>query len=258
MKGYLTPKETNVIARLTYEKISTVTLAQFDQFFSYPPAARSKLIYRLVKKGILTPIKRGVYIFSPLESGPAGRNINEFLVPPLLFPKGNYYVGYGTMFNYYGFTDQLYQDMDILNTTLQRKKTIGGILFRLIKVAPKRLYGLEKIQIKNSEVVVSDKERTLVDMIYYSSPVGGLKNAFAIIQETVKKKKVSREKFIRYTCTFPAASTRKRIGFILDEMGVPGLGKLRNSINPDSLIPLYGKSRKGTINKKWGVIIDAA
>ncbi len=260
MKGYITPKEAEVIARLTYEKISVISIAQFDEFFSFPPPVRSQLIYRLAKKSILTPIKKGIYIFSPLESGPSGRNINEFLVPSLFFPKGNYYIGYGTMFNYYGFTDQLYQEMNILNTTRQKKRTIRGVLFKMIKVSSKRIYGLEKIKIKNSEVIVSDKERTLVDMAYYSAPVGGLQKAFEIIKDMIKRKTINREKFIRYACLFPLASTRKRIGFILEEIGINSseLRDLRRSINAKSLISLFGKSRKGKIDKTWGIIEDAA
>ncbi|MCK5612562.1 hypothetical protein KAR91_62400 [Candidatus Pacearchaeota archaeon] len=260
MKGYITPKEAEVIARLTYEKISVITIAQFDELFNFQPAIRSRLIYRLAKKGILTPIKRGIYIFSPLESGPSGRNINEFLVPSLLFPKGNYYIGYGTMFNYYSFTDQIYQEMNIVNTTRQKKRAIGGLLFKMIKVSPKRMYGFEKIKIKNSEVIVSDKERTLVDMVYYPAPVGGLQKAFEIIKDIIKRKAINRKKFIRYACLFPIASARKRIGFILEESGIKSseLKDLRKSINTKSLIPLCGKSRKGKINKSWGIIEDAA
>ena len=175
---YINPREREVVARLTYEKVSIITKEQFDKYFNFPKRVKEKTLFRLKKKGILTAIKRGVYFYSPLESGPAGSSINEFLVPSVFFPKGNYYVGYSIMYNYYGFTDQIFQTMYVLNTSLQREKIIGNMRFKMIKISARRMYGFEKIKIKDTEVVVSDKERTLVDMLYFSGPVGGLKGAF--------------------------------------------------------------------------------
>lgn len=191
---YLGPKETEVIARLSYEKVSLITREQLEKWFKFNKALLDQIIFRLKKKGILTAIKRGVYFYSPLEAGPAGSNINEFFIPPVFFPKGNYYIGYATMYNYYGFTDQLFQVMYILNTSLQRDKTIGNMQFKMVKISPKRMYGLERIRIKDTEVIVSNKERTLVDLIYTPQPVGGLKRAFEIFKEQIESKKIDTDK----------------------------------------------------------------
>ena len=60
---YLGPKETKVIARLSYEKATLITIEQFDRWFEFEPALRKQIIFRLKKKGILTAIKRGVYFY---------------------------------------------------------------------------------------------------------------------------------------------------------------------------------------------------
>lgn len=258
---YLTQKETEVISRLSYEKVSIVTREQFDRWFNFSPNARDKAIFRLNRKGIFKTISKGIYFFSPLDSGPAGSNINEFLIPPILFPEGNYYVGYSTMYNYYGFTEQISQAMYILNTAVQRQKLVGNILFKLVRISPKRMYGIEKIAIQNSEVVVSDRERTLVDLIYFPDPVGGFKRAFEVLKSQVEEQKIDIKKLIRYAVLFPSVSTRKRIGFMLDDCAVSdtALAPLQKTIAQTSLWQLYGsKSRKGTINNKWKVIIDVA
>jgi len=257
---YLGPREIEVIARLSYEKASLITKEQFDKWFKFNKTLREQVIFRLKKKGILTAIKRGVYFYSPLESGPAGSNINEFLIPAVFFPNGNYYIGYATMFNYYGFSDQLFQIMYILNTSLQKDKTIGNMRFKMIKVPANRMYGLDKIKIKDIEVIVSDKERTLVDLIYAPQPVGGLKKAFEILKEQIEAKRIDIAKFIRYTLKFPNITTRKRIGFTLEQAGLSDktLEPLLKSVKKTSLVTLYpSKSRKGRINKKWMLIENA-
>lgn len=258
---YLGPKETDVIARLSYEKISVITKEQFDKMFAFEPQTRKQLIFRLTKKGILKTLNRGVYFYSPLEAGAAGQNINEFLIPPIFFPRGNYYIGYSTMYNYYGFTDQIFQVMYVLNSSFQKEKTIYNMRLKMLKISPKRMYGLKKIKIKNTDIIVSDKERTLVDLIYFPQPVGGLKNAFEILKEQTKDNKIDLEKFIKYLLKFPSLSTIKRVGFVLEQCGVPNryLKPIMEKAQKTSLISLYdSKSRKGKINKTWMVIENAS
>lgn len=260
MKKYLGPKETEVVARLSYEKITVITRQQFENLFKFDNALTNQIIFRLRKKGILKSIKKGVYFYSPLESGPAGSNINEFLIPSLLYPRGNYYIGYSTMYNYYGFTDQIFQVMYVLNTTKQYEKIIGNVRFKMIKISPERMYGLKKIRINDVDIIVSDKERTLVDLIYFSNPVGGLQKAFEILKDQVEKNKINIRRFIEYASRFSILSTRKRIGFILDEYGLNDrkLAPLLKSIRKTSLGTLYNlKSRRGRINKKWRIIQNA-
>jgi predicted transcriptional regulator of viral defense system len=258
---YISPREREVIARLSYEKTAIITQEQFNKYFRFPRKVKEKIVFRLKKKGILIALKRGVYFYSPLESGPAGSSINEFLVPPVFFPKGNYYIGYSTMYNYYGFTDQLFQTMYILNTSLQREKTIGNMRFKMIKISAKRMYGFEKIKIRDTEVIVSDKERTLVDMFYFPEPIGGLKRVFEILNEQVKDRRVAVVRLIKYTVKFSNVSTRKRIGFALEKTGLSDktLEPLFKSVRKTSLVTLYpSKSRKGKINRKWMVIENAS
>ena len=161
----LGPIETNIVARLTYEKKTIVTTGDLDQLFKLSPEDRKQVVFRLKKKKILTPIKRGVYAFSPLESGPEGTGIDELLIPSLFFPQKNYYIGYSTMFNYYGFTEQLFQTVYVLNTTMRMERIICGISYKFIKVPENRIYGQEVIKVKDTDVVVSSKERTLIDLL---------------------------------------------------------------------------------------------
>jgi len=75
------------VARLTYEKKTIVTIKDLDQLFKLSPESRKQIVFRLKRKKILTPVKRGAYVFSPLESGPEGTGVDELLIPPLFFPQ---------------------------------------------------------------------------------------------------------------------------------------------------------------------------
>ena len=253
----LGPIETNVVARLTYEKKLIVTAGELDQFFKLSPDDRKQLVFRLKRKKILTPIKRGAYAFSPLEAGPEGTGIDELLIPPLFFPQKNYYVGYSTLFNYHGFTEQLFQTVYVLNTTLCMEKIICGISYKFIRVPENRIYGQEMIKVKDTDVHVSSKERTLIDLLYFNKPVGGINSAVQIFKQIIGEKKCDIKKLVEYAARFPNITTRKRIGLILDELGIAGsvLRPLIKSVEKTAISSL-SESRKGTLNKKWRVIVN--
>lgn len=251
-------KEIEVISRLSYEKKRIVTKEDLNVFFKFDDIGRNKIVCQLKKKGVFSTIKRGVYVFSPLEYGEGGAAINEMLIPPQFFPQNNYYIGYSTMYNYYNFMDQLFQVVYVLNTSLQqKKKKICGIMFNFLRIQESRMYGLEKISIEGREVVISSLERTLVDLVYFNNPVGGIKSALEILKCELKKDRCDVKKFIRLAVKFPNIKTRKRIGILLEEMGYcdSDLALLVKSVE-DTAISSFTGSYKGKLNKKWRVIIN--
>jgi len=253
----LSKTEVEIVARLTYEKKDIVTAKELGSFLPADFPYRNQLVYSLKKKRVLIPIKNGVYIFVPLESVPTGRRVNEFLIPMVFCPKNDYYIGYSTMFNYYSFTDQQFQTVYVLNSRISCERTIAGITFKFIKITPQRMYGQEMISIKGKEVVVSSKERTLVDLIDYNKPVGGIEAAADILKRFVEEKKCDVKKLIDYTVEFPKIKIRKRIGLILEKAGVGDvlLKPLEKSVEKTSLIS-FTSNRKGTINEKWRSIVS--
>ncbi|OVE73600.1 hypothetical protein BVX93_01195, partial [bacterium B13(2017)] len=206
-------KEAELVARLTFEEKDIVTAQELDTFLPDDFFYRKQLVYNLKKKKILIPIKRGVYIFVPLEAVPTGRRVSEFLIASVFFPKNNYYyIGYSTMFNYYGFTDQQFQIVYVLNTIRCMKKTIAGVSYKFVKIPSDRFYGLEKIIIKNKKIIVSTKERTLIDLIYFNKPVGGIERAAEILRRFALEKKCNVKKLIDYSVNFTCIKTKKIIG----------------------------------------------
>jgi len=257
--GRLGPLETEVIARLTFEKKTIVTGLELDGLFKFSPVERAKIVSRLKKKNILSPIKRGVYLFSPLDAGPLGRGIDELLIPPVYCPRNNYYVGYSTLFNYYGFSEQMFQTVYVLNTSFAKEKTIGGMSFKFLKISQERLYGRKQIDIKGTQVFISDKERTLIDLLYFNKPVGGILPATEIFRSVVKKGGCDVKKIIDYASRFPNVTLRKRIGVLLEGLAVREslLRPLAKTVS-GSVMSSFGKFRRGTLNKKWRVMIDAS
>ena len=253
----LTQIEAEIIARLSYEEKDIVTAKELDSYLPSDFQYRRKLVYSLKKKRVLIPIKNGVYIFVPLDAIPTGRRVSEFFIPSTFFPKNDYYIGYSTMFNYYNFTDQQFQTIHVFNPRISKARTIAGLFFKFIKISPKKMYGLEKIIIKGKEVIVSSKERTLIDLVYYNKSVGGMNEAIDILKRFIEEGKCDVKKLINFSVRFPEIKTRKRIGLALEKIGVSEffLKPLAKSVEKTSLISFLD-NRRGKINKKWRAIID--
>jgi predicted transcriptional regulator of viral defense system len=255
----LGPKEAELVARLAYEKKRIVTAEEIAGFLPSDFKYRSQFIFNLKQKSILTPIKRGVYVFTPLELVPSGPRINELLIPPIFFPQKAYYIGYSTMFNYYGFTDQLFQTVYVLNTSFVRERNILGVSYKFLKVSENRIYGIEIINLDDTKVQISSKERTLIDLIYFNKPVGGIARAVDIFTRIVGEKGFDLKKLIKYASRFPIAAVRKRIGVVLESLGLEEsvLRPLITSVEKTAISSLTN-SRKGTLNKTWRVIVDTS
>lgn len=253
----LGPKEAEFVARLTYEKKTIVSVKDIDAFLPSDYKYRNQFLYSLKKKKILTPIKRGFYVFAPIETLKSGIRVNELLIPSVFFPRNNYYIGYSTIFNYYGFTEQLFQTVYVLNTSLSEKRVICSITYNFIKVSDNRMYGIDTIIIQGTEVLISSKERTLIDLIYFNKPIGGISAAVEILKKIIVQKGCDINKLIEFTARFPNATVRKRIGTILEGMGTPkaALRPLVKSVENTAISSLTG-TRKGTLNKTWRVIVN--
>jgi predicted transcriptional regulator of viral defense system len=161
------------------------------------------------------------------------------------------------MFNFYGFTEQLPQTTFIINTSLSSTKIINNLTYKFIKVKEKFMYGIIEKQMSGGIINISDKERTMMDMIFQCNFVGGLSVAMEKVKTIIKDNDCDIKKLVDYAIKFPVLKVRKTIGIILDEAEIAEeiSNPLYESIQNTSLISLnWNLQRTGTVNKKWRAI----
>jgi predicted transcriptional regulator of viral defense system len=252
----LSKDEVYLISRAEFEKQKLITTRFAQKLFPDKNKA-SRVLAFLTKKGRLTRIEKGKYILVPIKAPNQQWMPNEFVVADLWMGATPYYIGYFTMYNYWGFTEQIPRTIFILNTVKSCKKEISGIRYEAVKIDSKKYFGIEKIKVEDQEVCISDKERTLVDFAY--NPLGSTRNFEVALQDNLNN--IDIEKFIRYLIKFPVISTRKRAGFSLEKLGCRNkmLEPLRKSIGEKRVLVFldpYGQARTGKINKEWKIIVN--
>lgn len=250
--------EIELISRLEYEGVKVLSRRYLLELYENDAQKVDYLLSDLAKKGRLKQLARTKYLVVPIKAPYQEWGENEFIIADALMDGKDYYIGYNNMFNFYGFTQQISQTTFILNTRSSKRKTIDAKMYKFIKVSKNKLYGLTVLEVDGTNVSISDKERTLVDLIYYFKPLGSIKEALMVMKSEIKR--IDLDKLIIYAARFPNIATRKRIGYSLSNSRIEDdvLEPLVNSIpKNDTLTPLYEpRSRRGKIDKKWKLIVS--
>jgi len=257
-KGYseLSKDAVYLLSRSEFEKQKVITTKYAVKVLgSYRKA--TSMLGALAKRNRLIQLRRGRYLIVPLKAPNQLWMPNEYVIASLWMDEIPYYIGYSSMYNYWGFTEQIPQSVTVLNTMKEWIRNIKNIKYVAVKVSSRKMYGIKKTKIDEEDISISDKERTLVDFIF--KPMGSWENVQAVINEQIGK--IDLPKFIRYLIKFPVVAVRKRAGVMLEKAGVSpkDLTKLKKSIGAKNTYVIFNpfiKSRKGKVDQDWKVIIN--
>jgi len=223
-----------------------------------------KLLSRLCLSGLIIRVKRGIYLIPP-RIPPGGMwGPGEHLILFELMKAWNnglYQICGPVTFHLYGFTDQVPNRVYVYNNRIYGDRQIGGTSFSFIKTTDERLGGIDKIETPDGvPAIFSSKARTLVDAVYDWSRFNTLPSAYEWIEASIEKDKKLMQKLAKLTLQFGNQGTIRRIGYLLDTLGLSSVWKKRlkeNLISSSSVIPwIPGKPTKGSVDKEWGLIIN--
>jgi len=175
--------------------------------------------------------------------------------------QGRYQICGPTAFNFYRLDDQIPSVTYLYNNRISGKRSIGSLAFQFIKVADERLGAVNAVRTRdNIEMFYSSKVRTLMDSVYDWSRFNSLPRGYEWIKGEVRNEPELASKLIEVTAEYGNKSTMRRIGYLLDTLvrNPKMLSWLQRQLNTSSsLVPwIPGRSAKGTINRKWGIIIN--
>ncbi len=252
----LSKDELYLISRAEFEKRKIITSDFVRKIFNdYKKAVN--ILDKLTQKGRLLQIEKGKYFIVPIKAPNQLWTPNEFITAKYWMGNILYYIGYFTMYNYWGLIDQIPQTVYVLNTEKSRAKVIGNINFKAVKIIKEKYYGVKEIKIEDEYVNISDKERTLVDFIY--NPPVSFENMKNVLRENIRQ--IDLEKFINYLIKFPIKSVAKRAGYLMENYGCSTklIDKLKKNLGKENTYIVLNpadQSRKGKLNKDWELIIN--
>lgn len=201
------------------------------------------------KEGWISRLKRGLYALSS-ESG-LGPAPHEFEIAMALVQPSA--ISHWTALHYHQLTQQIPNKIfALIPTGTAIARSLPKDRYHYVQIKPEYYFGIEKIWLEQSQIQMTDKERTLLDGLHSPQYCGDFQEvlyAFKMANENVNL-----DKLIDYSLLLDDAIS-KRLGWVLEALGH----------NDTQLTRLLDRSIKGyrkldpsqplqgPCNKKWKI-----
>lgn len=222
-----------------------------------------ELLSRMARAGMIAKVRNGLYLFpAKLPLGGVWTPEEATAINAIMADKqARYQITGPNAFNRYGYDEQIPARVYIYNDAISGDRSVGRTELTLIKVSPERLGETEQVETPSGETLVySSRVRTLVDAVYDWARFDSLPRAYAWIRRDIEAGRIRPTDLCQATIRFGNLGTTRRIGALLEQMGVQesALERLERKLTPSTAkIPLVpGRPLCGTLLKRWGVVIN--
>ena len=196
---------------------------------------------------------------------------DALVVGSLLAPEGA--AAYGTAMRWWGWTPG-----DAVNKgtggfrgpgspmsfiTPKRKQAMRlellGVRFELVLIKPERMFGADLLGEPGSRIRVTDRERTVVDMLDRSDLCGGVP-ATAVALEGAWPA-VDRERLTGYLERFAGGTVPRRLGYLVESLGLlppddPLLRRWRTLLGAGYSLLERGGPAEGPFVRRWRLRVN--
>ncbi len=225
------------------------------------PRSRRFLAY-LNERKWLVRIRRGLYTTVPLDAlKPADWREEPWIIASKIFTPA-FYIGGWSACEHWGLTEQIFREIVIITTRKLRKRRIEvqGSPFFTKRTNKRKIFGTKSIWRDQIPVQVSDPTRTIVDILDDPFVGGGIRHVVDVLANYIQSEYRNDSLLIEYTNRLGNRSVFKRLGYLIEVIGlsapiltsacINGMSKGTSLLDPN--LPL-----KGRILKRWNLRINA-
>ena len=207
-------------------------------------------LLRLENRGIIERIEKGKYLIIPLGAEKGKYTLHEFVIGSTLIEP--YSIAYWSALNYYGFTEQIPTTV-FLQTTARKKNQdikVFGVKYQVVKVKKEKVFGIRKEWIEETQINITDKEKTIIDCLDKPQYCGGVIE----VAKALKNNKFDRKKLKNYAQRIGNSGVLRRLGYLCELLNIkiklPKLN-IRNYLLLDPTMP-----EKIPKSAKWRLLIN--
>ncbi|MCK4327897.1 MAG: hypothetical protein KAW41_05540 [Candidatus Diapherotrites archaeon] len=243
-----------LVSRLEREGKAVVSMADVRKIVGGKKRVARDLMHRLTKGGWFDRLERDKYVLIPTKAGEEGWWEHQWLIVPNLVSP--YYVSYVSAMNFWGFTEQI--PISVYVATTKQKKDITrfhGVDYKFVTLSKHKFFGWEEVELKGGPAInMASKEKTVVDC--FDKPQYSLGVAECAKALYFARREINAKKLCEYALKMRNKTLVKRLGYVMDKLGVRPTKPLHEAIKRDTTaVPLSTfAERRGGIDKKWKVI----
>lgn len=168
-------------------------------------------------------------------------------------------IAYWSALNHHGMTEQLPRIVFIATNHPVRHppEEILGVTFKIISLQPLKFFGIIQDWIDDRLFCITDKEKTIIDGLDLPKYIGGVGEIVKALTRTWTE--LDEAKLIDYATKIGNTAVTKRLGFLMEELGLGNPEALQKSaslsrgFSPlDPTLPRQGKH-----NRRWNLLINS-
>jgi predicted transcriptional regulator of viral defense system len=212
----LSSQESKVVLALSEQGRRETTREDIIRLLGTSPQAADHVIRSLRRKGWLERGGWGKYLLIPPDRGwqALGESNLLALASSIASP---YYFGFATAEAHYGLTTQLRSTIFLVTPQHVRPKEIQGTKIRIVKVTPRRFFGFGAVDVFGYPVMMSDREKTVLDCIDRPALAGGIGETATILAAATRR--FDWEKVASYLKQIASVTLVRRLGWLADHTG---------------------------------------
>jgi len=181
----------------------------------------TRMLSEMVRQGMLHKVFRDTYLIVPFNADSESYVPDGHLVAKYIMQNKEYYIGYASAMKIHGLTLQS-GTREYVVTKRQMKPSIRiyrGITYQFIHHDTTRFFGFSSLWINKSEqAMVSDLERTIVDVATKPQLCGGIVEVGNAIFQA--KERIEHDKLFYYFSRNNSLVAKKRFLFLADLLGL--------------------------------------
>lgn len=262
-RGGLSSQVSTALSELAAKGGRVFPLASFAHALGHTRVRASKLLHQLQRSGWVIRLAQGKYLMVPLEAGPRSAWSEDSLVVAshLAAPAA---VAYWSACHHWNWTEQV--PRTIFVQTTQRVKaasrTVLGVRYRFVRVQSGKFFGTIARTVGNGQIMVTQREKTLVDALDRPDLCGGITQVGEILP--VAGQSIDWNRFDSYLKQMDSGAIYKRLGFLAEHLGgklaVPNrserIESWRSRLTGGVALLEPHRPAQGLVNSRWRVRIN--
>ena len=244
-----------------YDSGETIfTIADAAKITRLSPALASSLLYKAAKRGLVSRLKRGLFVIVPPELGSSVEYSVIRIWSHASRWSAPYFISHGAAMELHRMVTQPQFVIFVSSTKRLPKQTLHGTEFRFVYLKRDHFFGTMKHWVtKEQAVEVSDLERTILDGLRQPEYCGGITEVAKGLW--MRRADLRPQKLVEYATRFQSGAVTRRLGYLLELLSVGTeveLNSLRKSLTAtyvplDPILP-----REGPHLAKWRLQINVS
>jgi predicted transcriptional regulator of viral defense system len=237
-----------LLAALYDRSQSTFTIADVEEITGLRPSLASSLVRKAAKRGVVSRLKRGLFIIVPPELGSTAEySGNPYLVARRLAGDAPCFISHASAMEIHRLVTQPQLAVFASSTKRIPNRTIQGTEFHFVLIKRNHFFGTTKHWVTKQEwVEISDLERTILDGLRQPEYCGGVTEVAKGLW--MRHKDIQVSNLVDYALRLGVGAVIRRLGYLLELYALAPaneLARLQKTLTPtyvplDPMLPKEG------------------